>query len=218
MAAEPTFTIRPYEPSDWADVGRVCVLTGASGSDATGQYASDELLPAIYAYPYVQHDPELAWVVEMEDEGITSVVGYVLGTADVTAFVRWWKTEWTPLYEDLLPVDGSWTSADRAMRRRGEQPETQVTRFAADYPAELHIDLLPEAQGRGLGRSLIRVFARAVWARGVRKLALGVGGENRGAQAFYQRLGFYPLAEEFSPEGELLGARLGLDVREFLEA
>ena len=55
-------TIRPYRPSDRADIFDVCVRTGRSGQDATGVYSTDDLLPDIYALPYVDREPELAIV------------------------------------------------------------------------------------------------------------------------------------------------------------
>ena len=38
----------------------------------------------------------------------------------------------------------------------GLDPSTSIVAEVADYPAHLHIDLLPELQGQGFGRALIR--------------------------------------------------------------
>ena len=58
----------------------------------------------------------------------------------------------------------------------------------AAYPAHLHIDLLPDRQGKGWGRGTdALVLPRA---RPGRRGALGVAPANTGAQAFYHRLGF----------------------------
>ena len=63
----------------------------------------------------------------------------------------------------------------------------------ADYPAHLHIDLLPELQGLGFGRRLIDTLRAALAARGVAAVHLGMDAANTGARAFYARLGFHEL-------------------------
>jgi ribosomal protein S18 acetylase RimI-like enzyme len=67
--------------------------------------------------------------------------------------------------------------------------------WIGEYPAHLHIDLLPEAQGKGWGRALIDALLAALRNRKVPGLHLGVGGANTGAIAFYKKLGFAVLAE-----------------------
>ena len=74
-----------------------------------------------------------------------------------------------------------------------------------EHPAHLHIDLLPEAQGRGLGRSMIRAFLDGLKAAGVRGVHLGVSPTNTAARAFYSRLGFTPLDPPGATPGVILG-------------
>ena len=45
--------VRSYESFDRQDVYDVCVRTGAAGSDARGWYSDDDLLPDVYAGPYL---------------------------------------------------------------------------------------------------------------------------------------------------------------------
>ena len=68
-----------------------------------------------------------------------------------------------------------------------------------DYPSHLHIDLLPRAQGKGLGRSMIEQLIERLGAGGSPGVHLGVSTRNTRAQAFYQRLGFQELARTGSP-------------------
>jgi ribosomal protein S18 acetylase RimI-like enzyme len=60
----------------------------------------------------------------------------------------------------------------------------------ADYPAHLHIDLLPEWQGKGWGRGLIASFLAGLHAAGVARVHLSMLTTNVAARAFYDRLGF----------------------------
>ena len=194
--------IRPYRPEDYDALGKICILTGDSGVDATGKFFDDELLPMIYAYPYAEYAPELARIVERDGE----VVGYLIGVADVRAFAKWWQEEWTPKFRQRFPFDPKWTDAEQALVAKGLDPQQALVGPHTDeYPAELHIDLLPVTQGQGLGRRLIEDYRADLAKRGVKKLSLGVGARNQGAVGFYRRLGSETLAEHKSADGEVTG-------------
>ena len=62
--------------------------------------------------------------------------------------------------------------------------------YGDEYPAHLHIDLLPEAQGQSWGRRLIQTLVEALREQGVSGLHLVAGSDNAGALAFYPRVGF----------------------------
>lgn len=176
-------SIRPYRPSDRADTIDVCVRTGDAGGDARGRYSSDTLLAEVFALPYVDREPELAWVV---DDG-ERAIGYVLGTAHTADFVRWVREEVVPGFAQRW---AGATGEDAAVVAMGCDPERMLVPEAAEYPAHLHIDLLPEAQGRGLGRELIETFCAALAARGVPGVHLTIDPANERAAAFYRAVGF----------------------------
>jgi GNAT superfamily N-acetyltransferase len=71
-----------------------------------------------------------------------------------------------------------------------EHPERMNVPELADYPAHLHIDLLPEWQGKGFGRGLINAFLTGLREAGVARVHLGMAVANVEARAFYDRLGF----------------------------
>ncbi|MFU8945303.1 GNAT family N-acetyltransferase [Mycetocola zhadangensis] len=180
-------TIRPYRPSDRSDISDVCVRTGRTGLDATGMYSNDNLLPDIYALPYVDREPELAFVADNGER----VVGYVIATADTRAFARWFADSWWPSVADTYRGN---VSADEARTvAAAADPNRMIIPEVDEYPAHLHIDLLPEAQGQGLGRRLIDTLRAALAERGVRGLHLTMGADNLNAGAFYRRLGFTEL-------------------------
>lgn len=191
--------IRPYEPRDRADVIDICIRTGDNGQDATGLHSSDELLADIYALPYVDHEPELAFVVDDGDRA----VGYVLGAADTRAFAEWFSAEWWPTVAGKYSSNGV---LERAIIVSAENPERMLIAAVDDYPAHLHIDLLPEAQGQGLGRQLIEMLAATLRERGIPGLHLVVGAGNANAQAFYRRVGFTELASDAG--GVMMGIKL----------
>ena len=192
--------IRPFRPGDEPALAEICLKTADAGADATGLLDDDDLWAEIFVLPYAARHPEFAFVVETDDD---RVVGYVVGAPDSAAFEDWFQTEWWPRFAERWPRpqgDPLPVSASRQdgivryayARRGGAQP------FGDEYPAHLHIDLLPETQGQGLGRRLIETLENALREAGVPGLHLVASSENTGAIAFYPRVGFAPLP---SPEG-----------------
>jgi ribosomal protein S18 acetylase RimI-like enzyme len=194
--------IRGYRPADFDAVSAVCVQTAEAGGDATGLYASDDLMPDIFVRPYVVLEPDLAFVV---DDG--GVGGYIVGTADTRAFVARYTRDWLPAFAETYEHTQPVVSKDDLIRHLGHWPERMLIPEIDDYPAHLHIDLLPRLQGHGLGRQLIDTLAAALRARDVPGLHLSMDAANTGARAFYDRLGFTELPSS-TPEAPLLGLRL----------
>ena len=180
-------TIRPYRPSDLDAIYDIGVRTAASGGDARGRHSSDRLLGDVWAVPYVVREPQHAHVL---DDGTGTAVGYILGTADTPAFVQWYRSTWLPETADRFAGDDPRDADLTAVHRN---PERMIRPEFADYPAHLHIDLLPEWQGRGQGRGLMAAFLDGLRAAGVARVHLGMAAENHGAYAFYRRLGFHDL-------------------------
>lgn len=183
-------TIRPYRSTDRDDVYDVCVRTGHAGGDARGAYRDPGILPDIFAGPHLAFEPELAFV--LTDGG--RVVGYILGTADTPAYARRFREQWLPTVADRYPpLTAPPAGLDDFMRDLLHHPERKVKPEFADFPAHLHIDILPEYQGGGHGRALMETFCDTLAAAGVRGVHLGMLTVNETARAFYGRLGFHEL-------------------------
>lgn len=183
-----TPAIRAYRPGDLSAVYDICVRTADAGGDARGKFASDLLVGDLFAVPYVTLEPQHAYVL---DDGTGTAVGYVLGTADTAAFVRWYRAQWIPATAERCPLPADPPAApDDAMLALHHRPERMLVPELAGFPAHLHIDLLPRWQGRGFGRRLIGCFLDGLHAAGVARVHLGMLATNVGARAFYDRLGF----------------------------
>jgi ribosomal protein S18 acetylase RimI-like enzyme len=191
-----SFSIRPYHLSDIIALYHVCLATGNSGQDASHLHRDHELLGHIYVAPYLAYEPELAFVLCQDG----SPVGYVLGTRDSAGFAARCEREWFPLLRSRYsPPDPADDSADaRAIRKIHRTPEAYPE--LAAYPAHLHIDLLPIAQGQGWGRRMMETFLDELRRQKVPAVYLGVGRSNTRAIGFYERMGFQPLPsrEEWS--------------------
>jgi ribosomal protein S18 acetylase RimI-like enzyme len=183
--------IRAYYPSDLPALYRICLLTGDSGRDASGLFRDPELLGHYYTGPYAVLEPELCFVLACEG----APCGYILGAADTLQFNQRCEREWFPPLRTRYPLPPQDDRSPDAhiirlihTGRLGEPP-------GPEYPAHLHIDLLPAAQGQGWGRRLMEAFCERLRMVGAGGVHLGVAKDNPGAVGFYRRLGFVELGE-----------------------
>ncbi|MDQ1046208.1 GNAT family N-acetyltransferase [Streptomyces sp. V4I2] len=184
----PTPEIRPYAPADRPALDDICVRTAHVGQDSRPHHADPSIFPAIFAAPYVHLEPELAFVL---DDGRGQAVGYILGTADTPRFVEDYRAKWLPLVADRYPEPRTPPrSPDDEIVPLLHHPERMLVPEVAAYPAHLHIDLLPEWQGRGYGRALMEAFLGALRTKGVPAVHLSMLTANTSARSFYDRLGF----------------------------
>lgn len=185
----PGFALRQATDGDHADLCRVCLLTGASGADATRVEDDPDLLGLVYAVPYQAACPDLAFVIE-DDAG---TCGYLFGALDTVSFDRFMREHW---YRDLAaripdaPADrDTWTGSDW-LRHRVHHPPPLPPVDLQRYPAHGHIDLLDRARGHGVGRWAMETLMETLADAGAPGMFLEVSRENRNAQEFYDHLGF----------------------------
>ncbi|WP_035849548.1 GNAT family N-acetyltransferase [Kitasatospora azatica] len=182
--------IRRYRPGDRDAVFDICMRTAEAGGDARGVYRDQQLLPNIFAAPYTVLEPELAFVLDDGD----GPVGYVLGTRDTTRFVRDFREKWLPVVAARHPLPaGEPGTPDEVMATLLHRPERMLVPELADYPAHLHIDLLPDYQGRGYGRALLTTLFAALDEAGAARVHLGMVTANTAARGFYDRMGFHEI-------------------------
>jgi ribosomal protein S18 acetylase RimI-like enzyme len=186
--------LRPYRAADHDAVYDICVRTGAAGEDASHLLRDPALLGHIYAGPYVELAPDLAFVVE-DDDG---VAGYILGAADTAEFQDRLEREWWPELRRRYPTyrtDGD-AAFDDLLIALMHSPARTDADLAEAYPSHLHIDVLPRLQGQGWGRRLIDTLVERLRATGSHGLHLGVANANTRAQAFYRAVGFTELDDD----------------------
>jgi ribosomal protein S18 acetylase RimI-like enzyme len=185
--------IRPYRTGDESALASICLRTAASGADATGLLADDALWAHLFVLPYLEHDPGFASVVE-SDSG--EPVGYIVAAADTDAFESWFADTWWPRFAERWPEPAEELTRQDGLlryaygRRGGQNPH------AAEYPAHLHIDLLPEVQGQGYGRRLIELLQQQLRDAGITGLHVVPSADNAAAVSFYERLGLTELARK----------------------
>jgi GNAT superfamily N-acetyltransferase len=183
--------IRPYHASDLSSLYRICLLTGNSGADASELFSDPDLLGHYFAAPYAVLEPELCFV--LISSGIP--YGYILGTHNSDIFYHRCENEWFPPLRKRYPfVPTDEISLEQRIVQlihEGHKPTDELK----SYPAHLHIDLLPETQGKGMGRKMIEVFNNKLVELNVPAVHLQVGKKNTGAIIFYERVGFQRIKE-----------------------
>lgn len=183
--------MRPYRRADRADVRRICVETGYLGDPVWWLYPDAESFADLFATWYVDHEPEHAWVI---DDGTGRVRGYLLGAVDSAAVPSHVGTAvHHTVRRGLLARPGTrafwWRAALDVVCAGGRvEPDVDLRRF----PAHLHVDLLPEVRGLGLGTELVRTWLGFLRRHGVPGVHVTTFAENARARAFFGSLGFEP--------------------------
>lgn len=185
--------IRPARSGDEPGAYHVCLKTGNYGEDGEPFYREDpDALGRIFVGPYLAFEPEFSLILE-DEQGIC---GYALAAPDSRAFYARYEREWRPRLCAQFPDPGgdpaTWTRLQQVYHAY-HHPDYFCPEPYAVYPAHLHIDLLPRAQGRGYGRRMIEALLDRLRARGVPGVHLGVSVHNPRAGGFYARLGFREL-------------------------
>jgi len=150
------FRIRPYAPADRARVRHICFVTGYIGEPVEWQWRDAESFANIFTGYYTDAEPESALVAEIDGE----VRGYLLGCVDSSR-----PGTRGPSSAARSPAAASSSVRHspvrlalpgRRHRRCRPQAPSAGSVLRPRWPAHLHIDLLRDARGRGVGAALMR--------------------------------------------------------------
>lgn len=145
---------------------------------------------AVYLDPYVEHEPESLLLALVDDR----VVGYLAGSLGAASFPSESALIDAAIREHRLMrrrdtrrffIRALRDSAAAAVRRRPTARALEDPR----WPAHLHIDLVPEARGRGVGDALMQAWAARLEDAGA-GCYLQTQVENARARRFFARHGY----------------------------
>ena len=194
--------IRTYRPSDLDALYAISLATGHGGKDASHLYDDPRLMGHIYAAPYAILNPDLVLVAADEQ----SVVGYAAGTTDTVSWQAELERSWWPTLRAKYAFPGElpsplW-SPDQRRAFIIHKPETCPRSVAHVYPAHLHLNLLPKAQGQKLGSALFETWYSLAAKAGASSVHIGTNRTNSRSFQFWSGQGF----KELNPE-ESLGTK-----------
>ena len=185
-------SIRTVRPEDIDQLYVISLATGDAGKDAAPLHRDGRLIGHIYSAPYAALHPELVFVAE-DDEG---VFGYIAGVFDTVAFEERLEREWWPhlrqSYADP-PGDPALWDADQERISAIHHPKQAPAILVERFPAHIHMNLLPRAQGRGIGTALLNRWIANARAGGVKGIHLGANSGNHGGVRFWSSRGFVPV-------------------------
>ncbi len=186
---EETITIRKVRRSDQKEVSYICHQTFFGGPN----FPDQELVALRWALYYVLYEPENCFVACDEQD---KPIGYILATVNTLKYRENYKQMITPLIRDRMKELKQTHLQEHAMYKRSFLPlradygPRHMRKIAQEYPAHLHIDILPEYQGMGLGSGLIDALLAHLQHIGCQGVHLVVGSDNHRAIAFYKKKGF----------------------------
>ena len=188
MTGQPE--IRPYASRDRAAVRAICRVTAYGGKPLLDPRLFTDLMTRYYT----DFAPEAVWVAERQGR----IVGYLAGCFDHARLRRIMAGRIVPaavtaaLARGLLLRGALWRLLAGLPRFVAAEQSARQTDLAG-YPAHLHLNLLPEARGRGVGERLMAQLCAEAARRGLPGVHATVLEENRPARRFFERLGFTAL-------------------------
>lgn len=165
-------SVRKYEQKDYDGVRYACLHS--EGVEPAADFG--EFVLHTFCDYYIEHEPFNCFV--LDDDG--RAVGYVICAEDYDAYKKTFDAEYLPLSKHLGDEFYHWADTSTILQNK----------YKADYPAHLHIDLLPEYQRKGWGGKLINALAEHLKAKGIKGVMLTAGTENVNAGSFYKKYGF----------------------------
>ncbi|KAL1747671.1 acyl-CoA N-acyltransferase, partial [Schizophyllum fasciatum] len=171
-------------------LSRICLLTGDAGKSAEELHEFGELPGLVFAVPYVEPDLPTTWAFVLQDDATGAVVGYTAGATDTRAYEAQAQARWWPRWAAVYPPERTARPADARYARLLREMFTASEACLRFSPAHLHINILAAYQKQGWGRRLIARAIEHMRGEGLESVWLGMDPRNKGARAFYEKLGF----------------------------
>lgn len=167
-------TIRPYASQDRENV-RFVHLNSDGPCKSSKRGINFSL--AVYCDYYIEKEPGNCFVAADENN---RAIGYILCAEDFDEFYPVFVNEY---YTKIK----KWEYKRRASALRSV---ISHEKYKAEYPAHLHIDILPEYQRMGLGRQLMDALCEHLRQKNIKGIMFTVWHKNYNAIKFYEKYGF----------------------------
>ena len=171
--------IRPYNEKDKENVRYIC-LNSDGPCKSTKRGINFSL--AVYCDYYIEREPENCFVAADENN---KAIGYIICTEDFDVFKK-------SFLEEYYSKIAKWE-----FKRRKSALRSIVSheKYKEEYPAHLHIDVLPDYQRMGLGHRMTDALLEHLKNKGVKGLMLTTWIKNKKGRGFYDKYGFSLLEE-----------------------
>jgi ribosomal protein S18 acetylase RimI-like enzyme len=144
---------------------------------------------------YVDYEPQNCFIAL--DSTSDKAIGYVLSSLDTLKQSQSFKRKMIPkiffrlYFYTIWRYRKSYKVISHLRKIARKAPKTlNEDELIAEYPAHLHIDILPEYHRQGIGRKLIERLESHLREHGSTGVHLGTSEQNTKALPFYKSLGF----------------------------
>ena len=185
--------------NDIKGISEILYQTGFMGEELTptGRFRDKKLFALVNTDGYVRFETENGFVAQDRDTG--NILGYIIGTDNTHRYekkftmrmywrlalrlflVTWWR------YPESFRMIFSWFFTYETK---------SIEHLYNEYPAHLHINILPGCQRMGIGKKLINMFVDNMASKGVAGVHLGTSNYNFKALPFYKKNGFDVILEK----------------------
>lgn len=172
--------VRPMREADIPAVEQICLATAAPALRKNARERENTLL--LYNRCYTRTERDFCFVAADETD---CAKGYILCAPDYERYLAAFSAKEQKQIRKLSPL--------RALQSRGAL-RLQAP-FAKEFPAHLHIDLMPDIQGQGVGSLLMQTLKEKLMQSGVPGVFLCVSAGNARAVSFYRKHGFLVLKD-----------------------
>lgn len=186
-------TIRKFVPADRPAIEDICYQTGFMGNSAENFWGHKTSFVEMWVAPYMDQEPDSLYVAVKDEK----VVGYLTGCLNTAtgpnldALMMATITK-HKLFFRLGTAGFLFRGMLDSLRDR-HTANGELTH--ARWPAHLHINLLSEARGTGLGSLLMNAWLEQLRQRAVPGCYLSTILENKRAVTFFEKNGFQKYGE-----------------------
>lgn len=169
------YSIRKYRKSDKDRLRYICKAT--TGEENKKNERLLESIPIIFNDYFTEYEPENIFVAVGEDD---LPVGYVICSTNISLFRKKMLSDFFNRVKRVYPASLPLLLA------------TVIAVYTAKkkYRTHLHIDLLPEAQRKGLGTKLIDSLAAHLKEKGIKNVSVMTISKKSMGYKFYSKYGF----------------------------
>lgn len=169
--------IRPYEEKDKEDVRYICL--NSDGPCEDDEKENFFILNTFCDY-FIEKESENCFVAVDEND---KAIGYVICAENYDRYYKCFTEEYLPRFDKsaVKDIEGALHSADP----QGE--------YKNEYPAHLHIDVLPEYHRMGIGHKMVDALCKHLKSKNIKGVMLTTGADNVKGRGFYKKYGFTEL-------------------------
>jgi ribosomal protein S18 acetylase RimI-like enzyme len=186
--------IRNYDKSNRDGIINVCIQTGYMGEDARIHFDDHYLFSQLFCLYYVDYEPENCFVAI--DDTNETVVGYTLSSLNTKTQQSVFRRKMIPKILIRIIFYSSWRyrrsfNIIRYMRQVESRSDNSLTQnLVEEYPAHLHINILPQYHRQGIGSRLIECLEDHLRSNNSKGVHLLTSDRNMKAVPFYKKMGF----------------------------